>query len=802
MKILMLPGMRLMRALKFRAKLLLIGAAVLLPTGYFTTVSLLAAQRGAHTAQLQRQGQQLLSLGTAVVVQAQRDRGLSSLELAGEKSVGADLAQARSQLRAANAALRAALEAQPELNLGPVWEPTATVLDAFSDGRNPREWEPNFRLHTEQIEATRRFLARIAEATGLMQESDAAVGSLVHIDVEQLVPWTEALGRLRGRGASLLRQGRTSEADRALIIADAAQLTAALRAVEDGIGAFNRAGGATPATLEPALKSAHAFAARALTLFAAESNENTDPVAYFRAGTEAIDAALAMEREVDALAGSLLEARERQMRWQWLLALGIGGGAILVALYLSYAFFRTLLNAMQVLQGSVAQLAAGRFATRVMLRANDELADVARSLDAMSGRLSEMVSDVRSNSTVVSQLGLKLATDTKSLSERTESQASSLEQTVASIHEITGVVRQNAETAHQVDAMTAEVRANAERGTTIIGAAVTATQNIQAGSRKMNEIIGVIEAIAFQTNILALNAAVEAARAGEQGRGFAVVAAEVRALAQRSSTSAREIKALIDSSVHNVEVGVKHIAEADTTFAQIVEGIREVADHIRLIAAGASEQSNGLAQISQAVNHIDQLTQKNSQMVESASSSSAELSERAARLGAAVAMFQLRQGSADEAHALVAKAVACYRSRGASALAYITDAAAGFVDRDMYVFAFDRQGIYRAFAGKPERVGVPVRQSPGVDGEKLVRDAFEQAARGGGWVDYNFVNPATGAVDLKTSYVEPVADDLVLGCGVYKVRAPSTQSGNPLLPPAGARAEQHSALVPDLAPAA
>ena len=716
-------------------------------------------------------------------MQAQRVRGLSSLEIAGDRTLGADLSEARAALRAANAALRKALGARPDLALAPLWESTATVLDDLGDGRNPQDWDANFRQHTEQIEATRRFLARVAEATGLLQESDPATSMLVSIDVERLVPWTEALGRLRGRGASMLQRGKSGEAERAQILADSAALAATLQGVEDGFGALGRAGVASPAALAPALASARAFAARAQALFTAEAADGTDPQAYFRAGTEAIDTAVQLGSAVDTLAGERLAAREDQLRRQWVLALCIGIGAVLLALYLAYSFFRTLLNATHVLHSSVDLLAQGHFSTRVSLRENDELAAVGHSLDGMTGKLSEMVSDIRSNAAMVSQLGLKLAVDTKALSERTESQASSLEQTNASIHELTAVVRKSAETTHHVDAMTAEVRANAERGTTIIGAAVTATQNIQAGSRKMNEIIAVIEAIAFQTNILALNAAVEAARAGEQGRGFAVVAAEVRALAQRSSTSAREIKALIDSSVQNVETGVTHIAEANTTFAQIVEGIREVAVHVRLIAEGASEQSSGLAQISQAVNHIDQLTQQNAQMVESASSSSVNLSERATRLGAAVAMFRLRQGSADEAHALVARAVACYRAQGASALNHISDPKSGFLDRDMYVFAFDRQGIYRAFAGKPERIGVPVRDSPGVDGDKLVREAFEQAENGGGWVDYNFVNPSSGAVNLKTSYVEPVTPDLLLGCGVYKAREAAAPAGGAVLPP-------------------
>jgi len=292
----------------------------------------------------------------------------------------------------------------------------------------------------------------------------------------------------------------------------------------------------------------------------------------------------------------------------------------------------------------------------------------------------------------------------------------------------------------------------------------------------VHEIVGVIEGISFQTNILALNAAVEAARAGEQGRGFAVVAAEVRQLAKRSAESAREIKALIGASAEHVKTGAAQIGGASRTFADIVQGIREVADSVHTIKTSTAEQSGGLDQIAQAVQHIDEITQRNAQMVESAFHSSSQLSERAEMLADAVRSFRLRQGSADEALAMVRKAAEIYQARGSSALAHVTETASSFSDRDMYVFAFDRQGIYRAFAGKPEKVGTAVRDNPGVDGDKLVRDAFEQAARGGGWVDYDFANPQTGAVDLKTSYVEPVTADLLLGCGVYKKRTDNVTS--------------------------
>ncbi len=447
-----------------------------------------------------------------------------------------------------------------------------------------------------------------------------------------------------------------------------------------------------------------------------------------------------------------------------------GGAALVLTLYLCAADVQASLAAMRTLQSSVTQLAGGDFAARIEASGSDALSTVGASLDQMTGQMSQMVSDIRSTSSMVAQAGLKLASDTKALASQTEAQAQSLEHTAASVLAITSEVSQSASSASSVDTMASQVREIAESGGVAVQSAVKSVQDIQTSSRRVQEIIGVIEGIAFQTNILALNAAVEAARAGEQGRGFAVVASEVRSLAQRSATSAKEIKHLIGESVEHVDQGVAQINGTKETFERIIQGIREVADSVREISQNAREQSEALVSVSQSVAHLDDITRQNARTVEAASDSSTQLSERAHRLATTVASYRLRQGSADEALALVSKAVALYKAQGPRALDAITANSTEFVDRDMYVFAFDNTGVYRALSGKPEKVNTAVRNNPGVDGDKLVRDAFDRAAHGGGWVDYAFANPQTGRVDLKTSFVMPLTDQLIMGCGVYKSR--------------------------------
>ncbi|MDO9314323.1 MAG: methyl-accepting chemotaxis protein [Burkholderiaceae bacterium] len=787
------PGMKLMRVLRFPAKVAVISVVMVVPLTWLTASALLSSHESLESTRREARGNPLLGLSFDVIAQTQMHRGLVNRALAGDTSVHADLTQTRAALKAAIGALQSALILNPEFDLIPDWQPTRRVLDRLAEGEVPAQAAESFSLHTQQVDAMRHFVSRAAEETGLLLDPEGAPFHLMHLAVEPLVVWTESLGQMRGRGVALLRTGEASAAERAEIIAQARVLNHALVSAEDIGAALKRTGEAPPKELALALSASRDYAQRAEAAFSAPKLSG-DPVAYFDAGTAAIGQALSIGRGTTQRLQSLLDERAARLQATWFIQLALGVGTLLGVAYLTFVYFRTSFGAIRVLQGSVTQLAAGDFATHVRLRRTDELVVIGDSLDTMTGRLSEMVADVRSNSSMVALAGFSLANDTKALSERTEAQASSLEQTTASVQELSAAVRKNAQGAEAASGVAARVQAIAESGGSAIQSAVSAMQDIQTSSSRVQEIVGVIESISFQTNILALNAAVEAARAGEQGRGFAVVAAEVRSLAQRSSESAREIKSLIAASAGHVDTGVAQIGSASNTFAEIVQGIREVATRVHEIKTSTAEQSSGLDHIAQAVQHIDEITQRNAQMVESALHSSSQLSARAERLSSAVSNFKLRQGSADEALSLVRKAVEMYRRNGPAALAQITHAASGLSDRDMYVFAFDRSGIYRAFAGKTEKVGTSVRAVPGVDGGKLIKDAFDQAALGGGWVDYQFANPQTKATDLKTSYVEAVTPDLVIGCGVYKSRGASQGALAINLPLTGIREQQRIKL--------
>ncbi|WP_311223608.1 MULTISPECIES: methyl-accepting chemotaxis protein [unclassified Acidovorax] len=286
------------------------------------------------------------------------------------------------------------------------------------------------------------------------------------------------------------------------------------------------------------------------------------------------------------------------------------------------------------------EVAQGNLAVAVQLRSGDQTSVLA-AMDAMRARLAQLVSQVRHSSESIATGASQIASGNADLSHRTEAQAANLQQTAASMEEMNSTIRQNADTVRTASQLAGSASATATRGGEVVGNVVSTMQEITASSRKIGDIIGVIDSIAFQTNILALNAAVEAARAGEQGRGFAVVASEVRSLAQRSAGAAKEIKQLIGESVDKVEAGSQLVNQAGSTMGDIVEQVRRVADLIGEIGAATHEQEQGISQVSNAVNQLDQVTQQNAALVEESSAAANSLSTQATHLVQLVSVFKL-----------------------------------------------------------------------------------------------------------------------------------------------------------------
>ena len=311
-------------------------------------------------------------------------------------------------------------------------------------------------------------------------------------------------------------------------------------------------------------------------------------------------------------------------------ALGMG-----LAWVITRSITRPLVQAVGVAQ-SVAQ---GQLGNAMAIDRSDETGDLLQTLQAMDQSLVQIVTNVRQGSDAIATATTQIATGNLDLSGRTEEQASALEQTTAAMHELSGTVAQNYESGKQASALAETAAQVAMRGGKVVAEVVDTMEAINTSSRKIADIIGIIDSIAFQTNILALNAAVEAARAGEQGRGFAVVASEVRALAGRSADAAREIKGLIAESVGNVSNGSTQVEKAGSTMDEIVVSVRRVADIMREMSKASQDQTVGIAQINQAMQQMDQVTQENAALVEEAAAAAQSLQSQAQALVHTVSVF-------------------------------------------------------------------------------------------------------------------------------------------------------------------
>ncbi|MDT8398496.1 MAG: methyl-accepting chemotaxis protein [Pseudomonadales bacterium] len=338
--------------------------------------------------------------------------------------------------------------------------------------------------------------------------------------------------------------------------------------------------------------------------------------------------------------GSAVQA-EAIFDQEFILLLGLAGLALLLAAGVAFWATRSITGPLGTAVAMAQKVAEGDLTSELAVSGTDETGQLLQALKTMNENLRKIAGDVRSSTDLISTASQEIASGNADLSQRTEEQASSLEETASSMEELTSTVKQNAENSRQANQLALGASEVAVKGGEVVNQVVSTMSEINTSSKKIADIIGVIDSIAFQTNILALNAAVEAARAGEQGRGFAVVASEVRTLAQRSAAAAKEIKELIEDSVSKVDNGSKLVDQAGRTMEEVVDSIKRVTSIMAEITAASQEQSDGIEQVNQAVTQMDEVTQQNAALVEEAAAAAESMQDQAQVLSRAMEVFKL-----------------------------------------------------------------------------------------------------------------------------------------------------------------
>jgi methyl-accepting chemotaxis protein len=575
----------------------------------------------------------------------QEHRGLSAGALAGHPQSAAQrpakAADARRAIDAAAATLDTPALREP-------WERLATQWSSLAEdvARGGMSGGESFRRHTELVARELAVLDAAIDHYGWALDPEPSTYFTMTATAVDGVRFTERLGQLRALGTRLLTQKSATPEERLQVhtlltlAADSqARVRSALNKAMQVDPRFAERLAAPLARLQAGLDASHATTIAQLVESAAP---DLAPSAYFAQLTGVIQD----QFELNRLGTELIDAELGARAATALLTLGLGAAGVLLlagaCAAVAWTLARRITRSLREAQQAAQAMAGGDLSVALPAAASrDEVGELLIALARMRGQLAEIVTGVRSNAESVATASAQIAQGNLDLSARTEQQASALQQTAASMEQLGGTVTQNADNARQANQLAQGASGIAARGGEVVGRVVETMKGIDDSSRRIADIIGVIDGIAFQTNILALNAAVEAARAGEQGRGFAVVAAEVRNLAQRSAGAAREIKALIQASVERVQQGTALVDQAGATMEEVVASIRRVSDIVGEISSASGEQSAGVSQIGEAVAQMDRTTQQNAALVEESAAAAESLRSQARRLVDAVAVFRL-----------------------------------------------------------------------------------------------------------------------------------------------------------------
>lgn len=710
-------------------------------------------------------GAQAVQLVGEVLTDVQHLR--AEIVLAGKPGFDKDRAETLQDVQTHTSALDAWIAQHPGVGWSSKWSDQKaslqTLQSSVAQGQASGE-----ALRAAMVEL-RTLVSLIAEESALVLDPFAPSYFLQDLLSNRIIAWMDSVSMTRAVAATWLQQPADKAALAAVLKSMSGTLDAQVQAVGFSLDGLQRAGvNELPSGARESLNATLAFSQEVRALAEKEATPQAI-AASIDSGGKVLEAGRAFQKDAaDRLVGTL-QARQDKAFMQACALGGLAAAGLLLVIYLILCFSVATIRSIRALNKAISEGTRGNLAVHVEVPGSDELAQISKEFENMLNVLSTLVADVRSASSMVTHVGAQLVEDGHSLSQRTQSQAVSLEEAASNVGQVSDTVARNSEAAQEVSLMTKSLHSEAGNASELMSRTVNGMAALRTTSDRMREIIGTIDGIAFQTNLLALNAAVEAARAGEQGKGFAVVAAEVRNLARRSQSAAAEVRTLIAESSSRVAETVNEIQGVSGLMTSLVTGISEIAFNVESMADGSAKQSIALSEVVQAVGDLDRVTIENSGLVDRTSHRSNRLMQRSRQLESAVTFIKLRQGTADEALILANRAHELVQSVGFDeAFKVLHDPQGGYVDRDLYVFVFDRQGVYRVMGADVRRVGSSLFDAPGLDAQQLLDDAWHRCDQGGGWVEYNIINLATNDVRGKSSYVLPLTDDLLIGCGAYR----------------------------------
>jgi methyl-accepting chemotaxis protein len=767
------PGVRLMRRWNLTAKFTVLSGmafAIILSMALYGSTQ----QWGQLVSTREElQGTRLVADITRVAWLTQAHRDLLNVAAAGGELAPEALPRTRAELQKAISQIDADVAGQHQPLLGTNWTPIRSSVLAMTQLPQGQSQDVGSRLaqrqayerHTEQVQALRQLLLLVGETSTLLLDPEPDTFFLMLAVVDRYLPLMETVAQLRGKGVAMISSGAIAAPDERSMSDLAQHLRLQLADMSQLFAALDRSGQPASAGWSVTQALMGSYAAEMVRALGANAPHD-EARSVLERGNQAIASAMSLNEALLKRLNTQLQARERQQAWVVALYIVVAVLTFLGVTYLMLALHAALIGSVDTMTQTIDDVSRGDLTRPHDVVGQDELAHVGRGMNRMTLKLSGIVAAIRSNAVLVALSARHLSDGALALAQRTERQSQRIHDTTKGVHQVQYVLNGALATTRELGEQVEQVRSIAESGSATMPQAGQTMSQIEAGAHRMREIVGMIEDIAFQTNMLALNAAVEAARAGEAGSGFAVVAGEVRQLAKRCANSVAEISDLIEQSTLHVGDGVRHIAGLTQTLDQLVGGVHRIAGEVGQLSSSTEQQSAILDDISQTLDGLKAITSENTQAVNSTQSASDQLMLHAGSLSRSVQGIRLAQGGADEAQALAEKAASLLQAQGlAGALPILQDPDGGFVDRDLFVMGVNREGIQQFVSGDASAAGTPLPMLTSSDGF-LLNDALWQAADAGrAWVEYEACDPDTLEMVAKMACVCKV-DEGLLVCGV------------------------------------